>query len=346
MLRESNMQSLTWADKTMSVLKERQLEACENRLATLPAFGLFNGCTDLNAEELYAVSYDAMENPVCQELHTARSLRAQVLTSLPREAALLSTEEHLLLDRLLALGGDCELMEWEETGAAESLVRRLWCTLSRENERIFVHLPKELLTPLMLIVASSAHEELREKLYQYETTLQGLLYLGGLLHYAEPLERLMTEVLQGTYACDRPLALRYLRCSFDYTYDHRGDMLLLHPGLAEPERLISTLPAATPASLMDEETLRGAVMGLLPGEQPLFEQMFGLIHSVVRPEITGEQAVEDLMMLAKQGVSLTEMNEVLSTLLTIQPTAAMYAGVRQIYWRTPRWGSLSTAMVQ
>ena len=36
MLRESNMQTLTCADKTMSLMKERQLEACEDRLSSLP----------------------------------------------------------------------------------------------------------------------------------------------------------------------------------------------------------------------------------------------------------------------------------------------------------------------
>lgn len=346
MLRECNIQSLTWADKTMSVLRERQLEACENRLTRLPSFGLFSGCTDLNVEELYAISYDALEHPVCHELHTVKSLTTRILTALPAEAALLSTEEHMLLDRLLALGGNCELMDWEETGAAESLVRRLWCTITRDNGRIRVHLPQELLTPLMLITTASAHEELRENLYQYETTLQGLLYLGGLLHYHEPLQHLMNDVLAGTHASNATLAMRYLRCSFDYTYDCHGDMLLLHPGLAEPERLGSMLRTSAETGALDEETFRGAVMGLLPGEQPLFEQMFGLIHTVVRPELTGEQAVEDLMMLAKQGVSLQEMNEVLGTLITVQPTENMRSALQQIYLRTPRWGCLSTAMVQ
>lgn len=346
MLRESNIQSLTWADKTMSVLRERQLEACEGRLASLPSFGLFNGCTDTNVETLYAISYDAQEHSVCTRLHTVKSLTAQVLARLPQECALLSAEEHMLLDRLLVLGGQCELMDWEETGAAESLVRRLWCTISRKHDRIYVHLPRELLTPLALITASSAHEELRDKLYQYEVTLQGLLYIGGLLHYHEPLQRLMSDVLKDTYACSVELAMRYLRCSFDYTYDQRGDMLLLHPGLAEPERLTGALRTASQTGALDEETLRGAVMGLLPGERPLFEQMFGLLQGAVRPEITEEQAVEDLLMLAKQGVSLQEMNEVLSTLVTVHPTDAMRAGVKQIYLRTPRWGSLSSAMVQ
>ena len=51
-------------------------------------------------------------------------------------------------------------------------------------------------------------------------------------------------------------------------------------------------------------------------------------------------------MLAKQGVSLQEMNEVLSSLLTVQPTRDMLEGVRQLYQQTPRWGTMSAAMVQ
>ena len=70
MLRESNIQPLTWADKTMSVLRARQLEACEERLSALPDFGLFSGCDDGNAEELYAVSHEAQEHPVPTRLHT------------------------------------------------------------------------------------------------------------------------------------------------------------------------------------------------------------------------------------------------------------------------------------
>ncbi|MGN0970882.1 MAG: hypothetical protein ACI4OY_02930 [Aristaeellaceae bacterium] len=346
MLRESNIQPLTWADKTMSVLRARQLEACEERLSALPGFGLFSGCDESNVEALYAASHDAQEHPVPTRLHTAQSLRAQVLSRLPAEAALLTFEEHMLLERLLVLDGTCELMDWEETGAAESLVRRLWCTISREEERIFVHLPRELLVPLTLIVSSRAHEELREKLTRYDATIRALLYIGGLLHVQEPLHRLMEDVLKGTYAQSLPLAQRFLRCEYDYTYDRRGDMLLLHPGLAEPERMLGQGERWAGISDMDEETLQGAMAGIFPEEQPLFEQMYGLIAGAVRPEITEEEAVEDLRMLAKQGVSLQEMNEVLASLLTVLPTPAMLDGVKQLYQRTPRWGTMHAAMVQ
>lgn len=346
MLRESNMQTLTWADKTMSVLRARQLEACEHRLSRLPGFGLFSGATDANVEKLYAITYAAQEKPRQVELHTVKSLKSQVLSSLPEETAMLSFEEHMLLDRLLALNGEAELMDWEETSAAEGLARRLWCTVARDGDRIRVTLAQELITPLMLIVSSKGHEEFRDKLARYDATIRALLYIGGLLHYHEPLQRLMNDVLTGVPGVSATLALRFLRSEYDYAYDHRGDMLLLHPGLAEPERMLRHFRPAGGRLDLDEATMQGAMTGIFPEERPLFDMMFGLLYGAVRPEITEEEAVEDLRMLAKQGVSLEEMNEVLASLLTIHPTPAMLEGVKQLYQRTPRWGVLRAAMVQ
>ena len=141
--------------------------------------------------------------------------------------------------------------------------------------------------------------------------------------------------------------MRYLRNTFDYCYDAHGDMLLLHPGLAEPERMISQGTVMTRTTFeLDEATLLGAMDGLLPEERSLFDRMYGLLCGAVRPEITEEEAVEDLRMLAKQGVSLGEMNEVLSSLLTVSPTAAMRDGVKQIHRLTPRWGTMSAGSVQ
>ncbi len=346
MLRESNIQPLTWADKTMSMLQARQVEACEKRLAALPDFGLFSGCTRENVEELYAISLDAQERLTQPVLHTPEALRAQLLSQLPAEAALLSMEEHMLLERLLTLEGSCELLDWEETAAAEGLVRRLWCTVTREEERIFVHLPRELFVPLLLIVSSRDHVELREKLTQFDALVRAHLYLSGLLPVREPLRRLTEEVLRGTYAESLPLARRFLRAEYDYTFDHQGELVLLHPGLAEPERMLARMDPFGGMTAQSEAALEEARMGLLPGEQPLFEQMYRLLAGALRPEITEEEAVEDLRMLAKQDVSLREMNEVLASMLTMQPTPAMLAGVEQIHQRTPRWGTLRAARVQ
>lgn len=347
MLRETNVQTLHWADKTMSVLKARQLEACESRLATLPIFGLFSGCSASNVEELWACSFDAQEHPTLTALHTPAQLQAQVLTLLPAEAALLSMEEYALVDRLLAFDGQAELMDWEESGAAEALVRRLWCSVSTQEDRVFIHLPRELMLPLQCAMHAKAHLQLRDKLYRYDATIRGLMYIGGLLHVETPLRHLMADVLQGTHAADPTLAMRYLRTTYDYTYDSHGQMLLLHPGLAEPERLLRTLAIRPDTHLeLDEGDMIGAMHGRLPAEAPLYEMMAGLLVDAVRPEITLGEAVEDLMMLAKQGVSLEEMNAVLATLLTVQPTQRMLDGVQRLHLMTPRWGTMHTGALQ
>ena len=346
MLRETNVQRLHWADKTMSVLRQEQLEACEKRLSALPDVTVFDLSDDLRTEDIWACSYDAQEHPRVDKLHTHKELRAQILGSLAAEAALLSVEEHLLVERLVSLKGTAELIDWEETSAAESLVRRLWCTISRRNGRIVLHMPEALLTPLTLALSSHQHQELRDKLMHHDAVVRGLLYIGGLLHFEEPLYHLMTEVLAGSYACDLDLAMRYLRAAYDYTYDRRGDMLLLHPGLADPERLMAmNIPKEINLEL-SEDAMRGAVEGILPEEEPLFEQLYGLFVGATRPELTPEGAAEDLLMLAKQGVSLIEMQEVLATLLSVQPTEEMRSAVTLVHAQTPRWGMMRSAVAQ
>ncbi len=348
MLRQTNVQRFHWADKTMSVLRNQQLEACEKRLMQLPDFCLFGDCDDARVETLWACSFDAQEHPRMTRLHTVQALRAQVLATLPAEAALLSVEEHQLVERLLCLEGQAELLDWEEIGAAESLARRLWCALKRQPDgQVVVELPRALMTQLVLIMSSRTHEEIRERLLRYDRAIRGLLYIGGLLHYEEPLRQLMDGVLKDTYAEDCGMALRYLRTSFDYAYDQRGEMLLLHPGLAEPERMLSVQLAQdiTPLEL-DEETLLGAMAGMLPEERALADRLCGVLAGATRPEISEAEAAEDLRMLAKQGVSLKEMNEVLATLLMVYPTKEMLDAVRQVYEGTPRWGTLGMSKRQ
>lgn len=347
MLRETNVQRLHWADKTMSVIRQEQLEASEKRLASLPRVTIFDLTDDTHIEEIWQCSYDAQEHPRMEQLHTRKELRATVLGSLAAEAALLSVEEHLLVERLVTLGGTAELIDWEETTAAESLVRRLWCTISREGNRTIVHMPEALLTPLTLCLSSHQHHELRDRLMHHDSIIRAMLYIGGLLHFEEPLYHLMTDVLKDTYASDLNLALRYLRTSYDYTYDRRGDMLLLHPGLADPEHLLRQYSPTLEFSLeLSEETMRGAVEGILPEEEPLFDRLYGLFVGATRPELTPEGAAEDLLMLAKQGVSLQEMQEVLGTLLSIQPTPDMRRAVSLVHAQTPRWGMMHTALAQ
>ena len=92
--------------------------------------------------------------------------------------------------------------------------------------------------------------------------------------------------------------------------------------------------------------MRGAVDGILPEEEPLFDRLYGLFVGATRPELTPEGAAEDMLMLAKQGVSLQEMQEVLGSLLSIQPTEDMRRAVNLVHAQTPRWGMMHTALAQ
>lgn len=349
MLRETNVQRLHWADKTMSLLRQGQLESCEKRLASLPAFGLYTSDDNLHAEDLWALSLDAQESPRLTHLHTIQELRAMILTRLPLEAMLLTLEEHSLVERLITLGGEAELLDWLEMSAAETLVRRLWCTIRREGDRFILHLPAELRTPLLMILSERRHDETRTRLQRHDAIIRALLYLGGMLHYSEPMERLVQDVLLVTAPgkMEYTLSRRYLQAAYDFFYDRDGEMILLHPGLAEPERLYGVLPERTSTPMeLDEETIRGAMEGLMPEERQLFGRLYGLLSGATRPEISVEEAVEDLRMLVKQGVTLQVMHEVLSSMLTIQPTSDMIRAVEELYMMTPRWGALQMNRLQ
>lgn len=349
MLRETNVQRLHWADKTMSLLRQSQLESCEKRLSVLPEYGLYTFDDDLHAEELWSISLDAQEHPRLTHLHTTQELRALVLTRLPLEATLLTAEEHSLVERLISLGGEAELLDWMEMAAAETLVRRLWCTLRRDGSRITLHMPAALCTPLLMILSDRRHDEARMRLMRHDAIIRALLYLGGLLHYSEPLERLLDDVLgcKDPGAAEYTLARRYLQAAYDFIYDSDGEMILLHPGLAEPERLLSNAPVRPSAPMeLDEETVRGAMEGLMPEERGMYNRLYGLLQGATRPEIGVDEAVEDLRMLVKQGVSLQTMREVLSSLLTIHPTQDMLKAVNELYLMTPRWGALQMNSLQ
>ena len=342
-----NEQPLNWADHTMSIMQERKLEACATRLNAALPYGLFDLKDDTQVETLWRLSYDAQEHPRMASLHTAEGLRRQVLRDLPAEAALLSVQEQHLLERLMATGGRMPLLDLEESRPAESLVRRMWCVLEWEDDRPLLRLPEALMNPLIMLLGEARHQELREQVYRFDAMLRGLMYIGGFLHYQEPMRRLIEEVLRPARVnATEGLVLRFFRASYEYTYDDAGDLVLLHPGLAQLERLIPPHRARPAVPSIDPAMLMCAVMGVLPGETEVCEQMERLLSGAVRPELTPALAVDDLRMLIKQGVDMDALTEVLGTLLTTRPTSAMMDGLRSLYLHTPRWCGHAAAMVQ
>ena len=136
MLREFDLQRMHWADKTQSMLHQRQMEACETRLLSYPTESIFTLQDERETEWWWQCSYDAEESLKSPVLHTLREMRANVLARLPVEAALLTETEHALIVRLILCGGQARIDGWQELSAAESLLRRLWCTLEVDEQDV------------------------------------------------------------------------------------------------------------------------------------------------------------------------------------------------------------------
>lgn len=345
MQREESIRTLNWCEKTMSVLREKQLEACEKRLSNYPQRGLFSGCGLSDIQDLWNLSYYALENPGMHMLRQVEDVQALVMDNLNREVSYVSVREHLLLERLIMFEGETELMDWEEAGAAEALVSRLWCTLTVDNDHIFLHLPKELLLPMLEAMNQKEHAEIREKLFRFDATIHGLLYIAGFLHAQQPVLHFLQEVAGKTDADSYTFAQRYLRATFDYTTDVEGEMILVHPGLADPDHLIRQVFHSGITSLeLSESMMLGGMNGIFPEEVPISEEMSGVLKGALRPEYSLEEAVEDLRMLAKQGVPLPEMENVLSSMLWVLPTDAMRSALNHLSAQTPRWAGMQAAL--
>ena len=348
MLRQTNTRSLHWADKTMSVLRADQLEACEKDLAGLPSRCLFEpDCSNVDAEKLYDISFFADEDrksagrdshPI---LHTVEELRNRVLHSFAQEAALLSVEEHDLLVRVMLFGGRTPLNDWNELIPARGLVRRLWCRVENAGSNAALILPSQLCATVLMLLAGDSHRDVRTIVEQVHERIDNTLYLMGAVQASGP-ARDMLALLKGTCAENRPdLVERFLVSGYDYVYNRSGSLLLIHPGLADPERMMDINYAE-----MDPEALSKASESINDLESPLYEQMLSVLQGATRPEITPEDAVEDLIILVKQEVPWKDMLEVLSSLLICQPTPEMRFALKDLSDRVPRWLDLSTSQVQ
>jgi len=334
-----------WCEMTMSMMREKQFEACERRLFAYPSVSLFSDeATELDAMRLLEGSFERFSG---QLLVTLKQLRERVMFRLPLEAQFVSIGEMQLLERLLMNDGEILLGEWDDIGAAEALVRRLWCSFHANGEEWTLQLPKKLHDPLMFAIHMPETAVVRERVFRFDATIHGLLYIAGLLHSAQPLDVFMREVMKRDDELALDIARRYLQSTFEYIMDARGDLILLHPGMADPYRMFQIQPVEGIFTLeLSQELIAGGMNGILPEEIPLHEQLCGAIRGALRPEYDLGEAAEDLRILAKQGVSLREMEEVMAAMLSVLPTEQMKYALKRLHQCTPHWLGLKTALVQ
>ena len=330
----------------MSVLRERQLEACQERLSRCPTKDLFaDGLCEDECAQLFAFSFYAKE--LRGRRPDAEELRALVRRQLSREACFLSPREDDLVKRMLIGDGETALWDWDEISAAEALISRLWCTLEiADEDSAVLRLSPPLLTPILQAMSGPEYPAVRKMIFSFDATLHSLLYLSGFLHAAVPMEHFRRQWTGEDEAAVRLLVTRYLRAAFDYTETPQGDILLLHPGLADPDRLIATLSGMAPAEIhLTKEMMLGGMNGLLPEEQASCAAMRGELAGAVRPDCDEEDVLEDLRMMAKQGASLKEMREVLENALCVMPSPRMLGCLRQLHVQTVRWMGMESAVL-
>ena len=345
MLREATVHTMDWCEKTMSVIREHQLEACEKRLAGSPRVGLFSQqATDLDAQAMFDRSYYAVEESRA-ELVTLERLRERVLTRLPQEARYLSLGESELLERLLLARGRLPMTEWEDIASAEALASRLWCHFEQEDRLLTAVLSETLMERVLLAMNAEGYHRARELVFRFDATLRGLLYIAGFLHSAQPTGCFLQDVMGEATPEARRLAVRYLKASYEYIPENGHELILLHPGLADPYRLIERSGNTGWVTLeLSKEMVEGGINGLFPEEEEIHLNMWAALQGAVRPELNAREAAEDLRMLAKQGVELWQMEEVLSSMLSVLPTPHMRAMLLQLYQRTPHWIGLRATL--
>lgn len=96
---------------------------------------------------------------------------------------------------------------------------------------------------------------------------------------------------------------------------------------------------------LSQEMVAGGMKGILPEEEPLHEAMCGALNGALRPEYEMAEAAEDLRMLAKQGVSLKEMESVMASMLSMLPTENMKSALESLYLCTPHWMGLKAELM-
>jgi len=335
-----------WSDKVMSVLREQQLEACQERLSRCPEKGLFDDITQAELGEIYPGSYLAWEKGAAQP--ALRQVREKVLGMAEEEVCFLSSREDNLVKRMLMAGGVTVLDDWEDISAAESLIKRMWCVIriDEENDMATLCLQGEVTGQLVKGMSSPAYSLIRQHIFRFDATLNALLYLSGFLHAAVPARHFLEQLRADKLPADKRIVGRYLKSAFDYWELEQEDMLLVHPGLYDPENLISRLKGmGVPEMQLTHAMMLGGMNGLLPEEAASADSMRFALHGAVRPELDEEDVLDDLRMMAKQGASLEEMREVLENCLCVLPTPAMLGALYQVHMQTVRWIGMAPAVL-
>ena len=325
-------EAMPWFARSMSYIQTLNVESAEAFLRSLPPVHLFGGAKDSDAQNLWRISYDALDHPFSPAVYTVKSLEEQVLDRLPDEALFLSQNEYLLLQRLMTQNGAMLVINAGELLACASLVRRLWCYPTFQGDgSIALHMPETVIFALNKTFSQPMFLTHSAQLADFLSLTDAILLDQGIL----PFTLFLSEMRSRLFALITDSAhLRHLvMAGFDYTY-FRGEMVLIHPGVYDPTPLFPklehypmTIYSMNPESDMDEwDTVTDLSLMLT-----------GLCQNAVRKDMDAQDIASDVVILCKQGAPEEALIDTVASQLIIQPTQAMVSCVQLMHSHIRPW---------
>ena len=324
-----------WHEMTLEAMQRRRFE---QMVAQLPPLG---------AGRLEALSPAAFERKLeqCWQDVPRKPMRAQqlskvwqsVLSTIREQADCLSRGEHELVERALILGGSAQIEDAAELEAARALSLRLWASVGLVSGKPYIELEESVVRPVAQAFSRAEHERVRRRLGAFHSMIDGTLYRVGAMDDRQPQQLLLREVLGGEREDEllMQLARRHLWASYDCV-DYSGGVLLLHPALADPRRLITSARRGAGLLLSPQEQ-RAAAMDILPEEIPLQRDLERAIEGALRDGHRAQDVARSLRFLCKQGAPLSAMEDVLQSSLIVYLNDAMRGALSNMYYGTPKW---------
>ena len=329
---------------TMSEIIGQQMDACEERLSKMPAVSLFDEDAELFYPQLFIQSYYSSE---MKERPDLNDLRLRVITSIIEESMLLCREEYSFLMRVIQENGHCAVQSDDELMACESLIRRLWGKIDaeRSEEPEFVLAP-----PVFEFLGQTLMDKklfpLRALGFAMCAIADAFVYVSGFMY----MRSMIAEINEGFEAknahLEERLLVRLLKASFDYCFDSEGEAVLLHQGLAEPEKLLrQSCITKWHKPQMTPEMIASVSHGFLEGEEAACLSLASAIAPFMRPECDLRDAVMDIEIMAKQNFSFEEMKAVLANSVCILPNQSMLSALRRVDMEIVRFTSLKPGVL-
>ncbi len=343
MIRYKDNDSSLWEDHLKSVNEDKQLEACRNRLLAWDGRSLFDEIGSQEFRQLRQRSYDAREKGALS--FGPEKLRQAVIGRAGREAMYLSRSEDELLKKMIVSGWSVTVDDWDLLPAAESLIRRHWCTMrfNDEDDSADLTVVPELREVLIHGLEDEKYPVIRDALFRFGAMLYSIRYIYGFVFPCPLMSQFCAELEKKDVLFDQGLTERFIKAEFDYMMTDDGQLFLPHPALAFPERMLSR--SRMPETGTEEitfESMLGGMGGILPEEVPSVTCFRGIIAGALRPEFDPVQAVDDLRYMAKQGADLKDMTRILKNASAVLPSKRMIDALERMRQEAVLWtGCLS-----